>query len=155
MRSNINEVMDNVLKDYKTMAVSAIKDAAHKGQQDIIKEAKRYLQFYYDSYDPDYYIRKYNLKHAITPVFKNKSNKKTISFEIGVEYLPSKLQGKYPGVRDATFILDNFIIGEHGGAQRDFNATYTLMPDFIENKLKNDLDRYVSDSLFNVIMSKL
>lgn len=155
MGKDIDRVLNGILSDYKAIALEAVEDAAHKGQEDIIKEAKKYLQYYYDSYDPKHYIRQHNLKNAITPIFNNKSIGGNIAIEIGVEYIPENLNGLYKGVSDPTFILDNFLIGEHGGAQRDFNGTYTLMPNFYDNELQNIISKHVQNSLFNSIISRL
>lgn len=155
MGNNIDGILNGILKDYKAIALEAVKDAAHKGQQDIMKEAEKYLQYYYDSYDPTYYVRTYNLQHTLVPIFNNHSTSNNISVEIGIEYNPGVLEGKYNSGISSGQILDNFLVGNHGGAQRDFNGTYTLMPHFIDNELSNRLGKYVQSSLFGAIVKRL
>ena len=46
MGKDIDRVLNGILSDYKAIALEAVEDAAHKGQEDIIKEAKKYLQYY-------------------------------------------------------------------------------------------------------------
>ena len=84
MGNNIEGVLDDILTDYKAIALEAVKDAAHKGQEDIMKEAKRYLDEYYASYTPRRYNRKYALKRAIIPYWGDKSNGNNISITIGL-----------------------------------------------------------------------
>lgn len=185
MGNNVEDVLNEILKDYKSLARKAVRDAAHKGQKDVVKEAKNYLKMYYASYKPTMYKRTKNLKRAIVPVFKNASSKGNIVMEFGVEYNAGALEGVYKsrsryhqsgdvwkivpdqvrsnpdlfspdyGTPEADWILDNFLRGEHGGAQRDFNATYTLMPDFFENELPNRIEKYIQDALLGAVVSKL
>lgn len=185
MGNNVNSVLDGVLKDTKRLASKAVNDAAHKGQKDIMKKAKDYLKEYYASYTPKIYRRTKNLKRAIVPVFNKNSTKDLISIEIGVEYNPDLLKGVYQsrsryhqsgdvwkvvpetvkrdnnlfssdyGIPGSEWILDNFLHGEHGGAQRDFNGTYTLMPDFLDNELPNKLNQYVQEAFLSTVMDRL
>jgi hypothetical protein len=185
MGNDVNAVLDGVLKDTKRLASKAVNDAAHKGQKDIMKEAKSYLNNYYASYRPKVYERTKSLKRAIVPVFDKKSTKDLIAIEIGVEYKPELLEGVYKsnspyhqsgdtwkvvpdnvkidsslfssdyGMPEPEWILDNFLRGEHGGAQRDFNGTYTLMPDFLDNELPKKLNQYVQDAFLNTVINRL
>lgn len=155
MGNNVDGILNGILEDYKAIAFEAVNGAARKGQKDIMKEAKRYLQFYYDSYDPDYYVRTYNLQHTLRPILNDMSVGGNISIEVGIEYDPGVLEGKYKSGISEGQILDNFLVGNHGGAQRDFNGTYTLMPHFIDNELSNRLEKYIQSSLFGAIAKRL
>ena len=96
MGDNVNSVLDEVLKDTKRIASKAVISAAHKGQKDIINEARDYLKKYYDSYGPRLYKRNRNLRKAIVPIFdKKKPTKDKIEIDIGVEYNPELLRGIY------------------------------------------------------------
>lgn len=155
MGNNVEGILNEILKSYKSIATKAIKGAARKGQKDIIKEAERYLQLYYDSYDPHYYNRTYSLQHALTPIFNNNSTSKNIVVEFGIEYNPGALEGKYKGGISSEQILDNFLVGNHGGAQQDFNSTYTLMPNFFDNELPRRLEAYIQGALVGAVMNRL
>ena len=177
---SIDAVFDEIIKDCQAVATEAAKNAAKKVQDDVIKEAESYLQHYYNNYHPKKYKRTYQLKNSIVPVIEDSSGKNGISIEVGVEYDSSKLKGAYHsnspwhqsgetwrsvadyskfssdnGIPQPDWILDNFLKGEHGGYQRDFNATYTLMMDFFDNQLPNKIDKYVQEELFNVITRRL
>ena len=39
--SDLGAVVDEILKDYKAIALEAAKEAAHKGQDDAMEEAKK------------------------------------------------------------------------------------------------------------------
>lgn len=185
MGNNVEGVLDEILKDYKALARQAVKDAAHKGQKDIMKEAKNYLKEYYASYSPRMYKRTKSLQRAIVPVWGNGSSKNNILIEFGVEYDAGALEGVYKsnskyhqsgdvwkivpndvrknsslfspdyGTPEADWILENFLRGEHGGMQRDFNATYTLMTDFFENELPRRIESYIESALFGAVVKKL
>ena len=180
--SNIDAVFAKIINDCQAVAVEAVENAAKKAQNDILKEANNYLELYYSRYSPTSYKRTYQLQKAITPVFENHSGKDGVSVEIGVEYDSSKLAGSYKsnswyhqagdfwiskldsgfkygsqnnGIPQPDWIMDNFLKGEHGGAQRDFDGTYTLMSEFIEKQLPERIDQYVQNELFSSIVSKL
>lgn len=184
MKNNIDVIFDDMLDNYKEIALEAITDAAYQGQKDIIKEAKKYLQYYYKK-KPKMYKRTRTLKRAITPVFENNSNSKMISITIGVEYDPAPLKGMYYsnswyhlfgnkwkvvpdnvkanpdlyspdyGVPEADYILDNFLMGKHGEAWEDSDSTANLMPSFLDNELPDKLNDYIKNSLFNSIVDRL
>ena len=149
MGKNVDSVLDGVLKDTKKLATKAVNSAAHKGQKDIMEEAKDYLKKYYASYTPQIYKRTRNLKKAIVPIFNDKTTDDKIEIEIGVEYDPGLLKGIYQsksryhqsgdvwkvvpesvkkdsslfssdyGMPEPEWILENFLSGEHGGAHYD------------------------------------
>lgn len=180
--TNIDAVFAGIIKDCQAIATKAVENAAKKAQNDILKEADNYLKLYYSRYDPTQYKRTYQLQKAITPVFENYSGKSGVSIEVGVEYDPSKLSNSYKsnswyhqsgvfwiskmdggfdynsqnnGIPQPEWIMDNFLKGEHGGAQRDFDGTYTLMAEFVEKQLPERINQYVQNELFNAIISKI
>ena len=179
-RKSIDSTFAAILRDCQTIAVEAVKDAAKKAQDDILKEAKTYLQHYYDNYKPSKYKRTYRLKRAILPYWADRTGKNGISIEVGVQYKSSALHGIYTsnsrfhqsgdvwrvvtdhshvtgdnGIPEPEWILNNFLSGQHGGYQQDFNSTNTLMLDFFENELPKRIEQYVQESLWNAITSKL
>lgn len=181
-RTDIDAVFAAIIEDCQAIATEAVKNAAKKAQDDILKEADNYLQLYYSRYSPKKYKRTNQLKNAITPVFEDHSGSNGASVEVGVEYDAGKLTGAYKsnswyhqsgtfwisrltgdfdydsqnnGIPQPEWILNNFLKGEHGGAQRDFDGTYTLMEEFLVNQLPNKIDQYVQDELFSAITSRL
>lgn len=137
---NIDDVFAAIIKDCQTIAVEAVKSAAKKVQADILKEAKNYLQEYYDKYDPKQYKRTYKLKRAILPYWADRSTSNGIAIEVGVQYSSSALKGAYRsnswyhqsgdawidrmrgdfnfnspnnGIPEPDWILDNFLSGVH------------------------------------------
>lgn len=180
--TNIDAVFATIVKDCQAIAIKSVKNAAKTAQDDILKEANSYLQLYYNNYNPRRYRRTNRLKRAILPYWADKTNKNGVSIEVGVQYNFSALKGIYKsnswyhqngdtwidrmrgdfnfnspnnGVPEPEWILDNFLKGEHGGAQRDFNGTYTLMPKFLEKQLPDKINQYVQNELFDTITSRL
>lgn len=177
---SIDATFAAILQDCQTVAVKAVKNAAKKVQDDIIKEAKTYLQHYYDNYTPKQYKRTYSLRRAILPYWADRTGKNGILIEVGVQYKSRALSGIYKsnsrfhqsgdtwkavtdhshvtgdnGIPEPEWILDNFLSGQHGGYQQDFNSTHTLMLDFFENQLPDRIEQYVKDSLWDAITSEL
>ena len=94
MGNSITTVVNKILEDYENIILDATKEAAHKGQEDIMKEAKRYLQEYYN-WRPKMYKRTRNLQRAMSPYSDNTVQGNTAFFTIGVEYDPDLLKGFY------------------------------------------------------------
>jgi hypothetical protein len=59
------------------------------------------------------------------------------------------------GVPQPGWILDNFLHGQHGGYQQDFNNTYTLMDEFLENTLPNRMQEYINKMVWHTFTSGL
>ena len=177
---NVNELFDDIVRDFKSIATSAVIGAASRIRTDIINEANSCLQMYYKNYTPRSYKRQYNLHKAIVPVFENNSNKGRISYTVGVQYSPWKLEGLYKshsrfhqsgdtwksvkdhsrlttdnGIPEPAWILDNFLEGVHPGAQDDAQSTNTLMQDFFDNQLPRRIEEYVQQELFDQITFRL
>ena len=177
---SIDAVFDGIIKDCQAIAAEAVKNAAKKVQDDVLKEAENYLQKYYSNYSPKRYKRTYSLQKAITPILEDKSNGKAISIEVGVEYDSSKLKGIYHsnsrwhqsgdvwrsvtdyskfssnnGIPEPGWILNNFLEGIHPWAQTDAESTDSLMKEFFDTQLSNRIQQYVQDGLFNAITSRL
>lgn len=183
---SIDDAFAAVIKDCRVIAVEAVKNAAKKAQKDILKEADSCLQKYYSNYpNPKMYNRTYRLKRAIVPYWADRTNGKSISVEVGVQYKSSALKGAYRsnsryhqsgdvwisrfddegfnfdsgdnGIPEPDWILINYLEGVHPWAQDDgvANSTNTLMEQFIYTELPNRLEQYVRDELFVAISSRL
>lgn len=177
---NINKAFAAILKDCQAIAVEAVKDAAKKTQTDILKEANNYLNKYYANYNPRMYKRTYRLKRAIIPYWADRSGKNGVSIEVGVQYKSSALKGAYRsnsrwhqsgdtwrsvindakfstdnGIPEPEWVLDNFLMGEHGGVHRDAESTNSLMQDFFDNQLSDHINQYVQEAMINALTSRL
>ena len=185
MGNGIEGVLNEILRDYKAIALAAAKEAAHKGQDDIMKEAKQYLQEYYNSYTPSMYQRKNALRRAIMPYWADRSNSSSASITIGVQYNAGALKGAYRsnskyhqsgdvwkivpnnvrynsdlfssdfGTPDPNWILDNYLKGEHGGYYNDGMGTEEKMNKFLDNELPARIEKYMQTALINAISSRL
>lgn len=91
----LEAAFNSLVEDWQDLATKAVKNAAKKVQEDIMKEAETYLQQYYSNYSPKIYKRSYNLKNAIKPFFADGSSSSGISIEVGVEYDSGPLTGVY------------------------------------------------------------
>ncbi len=178
---SIDDAFAAIIKDCQTVAVEAVKHAAKKTQNDILKEANNYLQRYYDNYQPKHYKRTYQLQKAITPVFEDRSTGKGVSIEVGVEYNSGMLKGYYSnswyhqggthwiarndgdfdfdsqnnGIPEPEWIMNNFLEGVHPWAKNDAESTNSLMEDFFDVQLAGRIDQYVKDELFAAITRRL
>ena len=183
--SDLGAVVDEILKDYKAIALEAAKEAAHKGQDDAMEEAKKYLQEYYAAYTPGMYNRKYALRRAILPYWGDRSNSNGVSITIGVQYNAGALSGAYTsnsayhksggdwrtvpwevkknrslfssdyGTPDPNWILDNYLKGEHGGYYNDGQGTWEKMNKFFDNELPNRVVNYMQSALFGAIVGRM
>ena len=119
MGSDITGVLKAIVDNYKTIALDAAKEAAHKGQKNVMDEAKKYLQEYYTAYSPDMYKRKYALKRAIMPYWADRSSGNGVSITIGVTYNAGALKGAYKS---------NSAWHQSGGAWRSVPLEYRFNP---------------------------
>ena len=92
---SINDVFNEIIADYQAVATEAVKSAAKKVQDDVVKESYRYMAIYYRNHKPTKYKRTKQLHKSITPIFEDRSGKRGISIEVGVEYNSSNLKGLY------------------------------------------------------------
>lgn len=140
MARGLGASFKSIVDDYQVVVSEAIKKAAAKAQEDIIKEADDYLQKYYAGHRPRRYKRTYQLKNAIKPIFNDNSTSGTIDIEIGVRYDSNALRGAYHsnswyhqsgtnwigrnsadfdwdsqnnGIPQPEWIMDNFLLGIH------------------------------------------
>ena len=185
MGNSIEAVVSEILKDYENIILEATKEAAHKGQEDIMKKAKKFLQEYYKAYTPERYKRQYALQHSIVPYWKNNSNGTIASFAIGVEYDPSALEGVYRseskyhqsgnvwkivpkevkrdpalfsddfGTPEPDWILDNYLKGEHGGVYNDRKGTGEKMTKFFDNELPDRIATYMRNAIFDAMERRM
>ena len=176
----IDAAFASIIKDCQNVAVEAVKNAAKKAQNDILKEAKSCLQKYYNNYTPKIYKRTYRLKRTIIPYWADRTNGNGVSVEVGVQYNSGALKGAYRsnsawhqsgdawrpvtegspfssdnGIPESGWILSNFLEGIHPWAQNDSESTNTLMEEFLDVQLANRLEQYVQEELFAAIARRL
>lgn len=181
MAKTADQVLNDIINDWRSIAKEAIENTAKRLQKDILKEADDYLMKYYKNYMPKSYKRTNSLKHAIFPYWADKSNHDKFSIEIGVRYDSSALQNIYKsnskyhisgdkwisrtqgdfnfksgdnGIPEPDWILDNFLKGEHGGYQQDNESTNSLMEKFFDTKAKHLFDVYIEDEFYNAIIKR-
>lgn len=185
MGNGVEGVLNEILRDYKAIALAAVKEAAHKGQDDIMKEAKQYLQEYYSNYTPSMYQRKHALRRAIMPYWADRSSSSSASITIGVQYNAGALNGAYTsnskyhksggewkvvpdnvrynsdlfssdfGTPESDWILENYLQGEHGGYYNDGMGTEEKMNKFLDNELPARIEKYMQEALISAISSRL
>lgn len=179
---SLDAVFAAIIKDCQAIAVEAVKNAAIKTQDDILIKADNYLQRYYRNYRPKKYKRTKYLQNAITPVFEDRSTKKGIYIEVGVEYDANKLKDHYysnswyhktgthwidrssgdfdfdsknNGIPEPAWIMNNFLEGIHPWEQTDNESTNSLMEEFFDVQLSKCIEKYVHEELVKSIMRKL
>lgn len=182
MAKNMDDVFADIMNDCEAIARDAVKFAAKKIQADVMKEAKKYLKKYYANYSPEWYQRTYRLHRAILPYWSDKSTKDAISIEVGVRYKSSALKGAYQsyswrhqsgdvwisrkepgfnfdswdnGIPEPSWILENYLEGQHGGAHQDAVSPTNLMENFLNTKAQNRIGQYLSQGLSKAISSRL
>jgi hypothetical protein len=177
---DINVVFENILKDSKKNASSAVATAARSLEKHMMKIADRCLEGYYQNYTPNVYERTKHLHNAVKPIYINHSSRGNISYEVGVEYDSSRLENWYYsnsqyhqsgnkwvsvrglpaagsnfGVPDSGWILTNYLTGVHPWAQTDSINTHKTFINFINNKAQAHINKYVMKSIESKILSKL
>jgi len=177
---DIDVVFENILKDSKRIASSAVAGAARKLEKHMMRIADVCLQGYYKNYSPKKYERTHYLHNAIKPVYINHSSRGNILYEIGVEYDASKLKNWYYsnsqyhqsgnkwvsvvnlpaagsnfGVPGSGWILTNYLNGVHPWAQTDSQTTHKTLTDFVNKKAEAYINKYISQSVENKILNKL
>lgn len=91
--TNIDEIFDNIEKDFVKLSADAARSAANKAQKDIREKADRFIDEYYASYQPKWYRRKHTLYKLVQNYYKENKNRKGITIEFGVMYDASKIAG--------------------------------------------------------------
>jgi hypothetical protein len=179
----INKAFAAILKDCKAIAAEAVEDAAKKTQDDIVKEAYNCLQEYY-KYKPKRYKRTYQLENAIVPVFNNNSTNKVLSIEVGVEYDPSKLIGRYRsnswyhqtgthwigkrngsfsydssnnGIPEPWWIVDNLLEGVHkwGDGPNEFVKDSISTNSAMEDFFNTQLPDHINEYVKNAVFNAI
>lgn len=136
---DLETVLNEMIEDAENELRKTIKLAANKIQKDVYEKAKKDLQSYYDNYTPSMYDRQNKLRRAILPYYADRSNSKSITIEVGVQYNASALIGAYRsnswyhqggdkwygrdsgidfnsqnnGIPEPDWILDNYLEGIH------------------------------------------
>lgn len=127
---------------------TAISNVSNRVQNDLLVQARRNVQKYYDQYNPDVYIRTYNLRDNVDhiPVLINSSLGNLVLFQVGFEYDSSKI-GAYPDGGDPALVFANFLDGVHPNTFAHGVSQNTLMDEYYNRYLKSKIDRYVFSEL--------
>lgn len=152
MASNFDLISEAELR---SLVTGAVERAAKKAQGDLLAEARRNVQKYYDQYDPDVYVRTYNLKNGVDhiPIFRKSSSGGLISFEVGFQYDGSKMGG-YADGGDPAIVFENFLAGEHPNTFVHGKSQDELMDWYVDKYLEKKIDGYMQSELI-AALSKL
>lgn len=134
----LDEAVDKIFQDYKTVLKQAAKEAMRKAKDDLYANATSCLVEYYNDYNPTSYNRTYSLIKSFVPYMKGTINKNEITCIAGVEFNPYKIDDIYSGSEiytptDAEWIISNFLSGIHprtdgsyevGGGNYEHEARY-------------------------------
>jgi len=151
--------------ELRSLVTGAAERAAKKIQKDLLAQARKNVQAYYDQYSPDIYERTFNLRDHVNhiPILQNNSSGNNISFTVGFEWDGSQMQEyKYGGNLEVVF--SNFLEGIHPKAISRKKREYTysaetdpqlaMMNKFADEKVNNKIHEYMQTELISAF-SKL
>lgn len=164
----IDELINELLKNYKVALNEAVEYASDKAVEDIYKYSQNCLQEYYENYDPTSYNRSDSLWRAILPYLKIINNRNEIISRVGVEYNPFVLEAyvagnpAYSGSKaytpvDGYYVLDNFLEGIHPATNGSRNLDDVVYFEIIDtesptDKMEKYLNQYASTTFHNNIL---
>lgn len=164
----IDELINELLKDYSNALTVAVEYATSKASEDIYKYSMSCLEEYYDNYEPTRYSRTDSLWHAILPYSEIDSSGKGVLSRVGVEYNPFALEAyiqgnpayigsKAYGYIDSWYVVDNYLEGIHpatnGSDDPDKVVYYEIRdPKSPTEKMEEYLNRYASTTFKNNIL---
>lgn len=93
--TNIDEIFEQIERDFESISEKAARSAARKAQKDIARKADNFIDEYYASYDPKWYHRKHALYDLIEEYYKETDKKNGLSIEFGIKYVPSNISGMH------------------------------------------------------------
>ena len=162
----INEILNEVKKDYESILLQAVQKATDVASEDVYKFSMSVLERYYENYEPTRYDRSDNLWRATIPIASVAKQGNKIVSTVGVQYDPSVLDGVYDGSQkyehpDGSWVLENYLMGIHpatNGSRNPDTVVYTPWQDTIspDTYLKKYLKLYQSklnDNVNNYLMS--
>lgn len=166
MARGIESALDELKNSLRSVVIEASENAAKKIQKDLIVEARKNIQKYYDQYDPDVYERTYDLQKTVIHrgFINNNSTNDTIDFEVGFYYDsigPHTLRGgssKYNGNADPEWIFDNFVEGIHPRTTKGYiydpyqaESQNEMMDKFVDKTMENKINKYMQTELIRAI----
>ena len=91
---NIDEVFNQIEKDFVKLSKDAAREAANRAQKDIVRQADKFINEYYDEYTPKVYKKRQKaLFKLMQDYYKEKEVKSGTVIEFGVEYNSEKIKG--------------------------------------------------------------
>lgn len=164
----IDELLDELLKNYDGVLTEAVNYASDKAVEDIYRYSMTCLEEYYENYDPTSYNRSDSLWHAILPYSEIYNNGNNIISRVGVEYNPFILESyvsgnpdyigsKSYGQVDGWYVLENYLNGIHpatnGSSDTDTVIYYENVDDESPtDKMEKYLNQYASTTFHNNII---
>jgi hypothetical protein len=161
---SISEILKELEQKFKSVSRSAVESATDSALQDIYKFSMSTIDRYYSNYEPERYIRAYDLYNTITPIEKISVGGDTIVSVVGVGFSGGAVGGKpgsskYPGGADGNWIVENFLKGVHpitNGSPNPDSVYYSEIVDGISPdsllkkylqirgvKIKTDIQNYI------------
>lgn len=118
MVGSIKEALAEVEKVYKSVAMSSVKKVTDEVCQDMYKFAVSTIDRYYANYEPERYLRDYDLYNTLSPIAKVSDSGNAIQCVVGVSFNGGAVDGKtgsskYPSGASGTWIVENFLNGIH------------------------------------------
>lgn len=164
----IDELLNELLKNYKGALTEAVNYASAKAVEDIYQYSMTCLEEYYQNYDPTSYNRSDSLWRAILPYSEIHDSGSSITSRVGVEYNPFVLEtyvsgnpsyigSKSYGQVDSWYVLENYLEGIHpatNGSSNPDTVVYYENVDAVSptDKMEKYLNQYASTIFHNNII---
>lgn len=118
MVGSIKEALAEVEKAYKSVALSSTQKVTNEVCQDMYKFAVTTIDQYYANYEPERYLRDYDLYNTLSPIAEVSDLGNAIQCTVGVSFNGASVDGKpgsrkYPDGASGTWIVENFLNGIH------------------------------------------
>lgn len=148
--------------ELRSLVTGAAERAAKKIQKDLLAQARKNVQAYYDQYDPDVYVRTFNLRDHVNhiPILQNNSSGNSISFTVGFEYDGSQMRD-YPDGGDSAWVFENFLEGVHPRTSKGREyfpikdiSQNQLMDEWVDANINNKISKYMQTEIISAF-SKL
>ena len=148
-------------KELAAIVKKAAMNVAKRVQKDLLTQARKNVQRYYDQYDPYVYERTYQLRDNVTHIglLNDMSSGNAIDIEVGFQYAGSA--GYHEGNASPEWIYNNFLEGIHPNVNKGrvyapykYESQNELMEYYADRYLQRKIDSYMQSELITAF-SKL
>ena len=164
-----DQAIDELLNNWSDAIGEAAVYATKKAEEDFYNHSMKFLEQYYDQYDPIRYKRSDSLRHAFVKFSNVKRHSKTIQCEAGVVYDAWLLEdyvgannnyaydaSKKYGQVDGDFVINNYLEGLHPytsgstepGTPIQYHQYYSPT-----SKMREEMENYGPTFQKNLLMS--